>query len=475
MANKVRTVFANMSWMLIAQIIVSVLSFFWTILTAQYLGPSDYGIFGTAISFSGLFVVISDLGIGTYIIRSISTDLENENAYINNAFSLSLFLSILYLVVVLIVLLVLGWDNLIILACLVYAIVNVITRLVAVLVIPFQVHEQLKFQAINNIIGNVSIFISLIIVIFTSLGLFGVISAYIVSGIISFLYVFFTVRKHYFNLKFSFNPSCYKELIKCGIPFAMTSVFVTIFYSLDLVMITQFVGTYDAGLYNAAYKLLSFLTLFNTIYVTVIFPVLNKLFKDSEDLLRFSFLKSSKYLSAISIPIAVFTCLYSYDIISIYGSEFTSAGSILNILIWTIIFIFISSNCANVLNVVHREYTVTVICGGAALFNTVLNLLLIPKYSYYGASVATVLTEVLIFILYMYVLKQVNQLPDKHWVYDMIKICIASGILAIALHFLNLNMWLAIPASLVIYFVALLALKALDDDDKLILKQILNR
>lgn len=475
MANKVRTVFANMSWMLISLIVVSVLSFIWTIVVAKYLGPSEYGIFGTAISFSSLFYVVSDLGIGTYIIRSISTDLENENKYINNAFSLSLFLSILYLIIVLIVLLVLGWDNLIIMACFLYAIVNVISRLVSVVVIPFQVHEQMKFQAINNIINNVSTFALLIIVIFTSLGLIGVLFAYIFSVLISFLYVFFTVRKHYFNIKFSFNLSCYKELIKCGIPFAIATVFGTIYFSLDMVMITQFVGTYDAGLYNAAYKLLSFLTLFYSIYGTVIFPVLNKLFKDSEELLRFSFVKSSKYLSAIAIPIAVFTCFYSYDIISIYGSEFINAGPILNILIWTIIFVFIDSNCGYVLNVMHKEYTLTVICGVAALLNIVLNLLLIPKYSYYGASVATVLSEVFVFVLLIFVLKQLNQLPDKHFVYDIIKICLASGILAIVLYFLNLNLWLAIPVSLVVYFAALLILKTPDEDDKLILKQILNK
>ena len=475
MANKVRTVFANISWMLIAQIIVSILSFIWTILTAQYLGPSEYGIFGTAISFSTLFLFISDLGIGTYIVRAISTDFETEYYYINNAFTLSFFLSLIYLIVVLIALCVLGWNDLIILACFLYAIVNVLSRLVGVLTVPFQVHEQLKFQAINNIIGNVSTFLALIIVIFTSLGLFGVISAYILSGSISFLYVFFTIRKNYFKLKFSLDLSCYKELIKCGIPFAIASVFITIYYSIDLVMITQFVGTYAAGLYNAAYKLLSFLNIFYSIYSVVIFPVMSKLFKEGKELLNIGFTKSTKYLSIISIPIAVFTCFYSYDIINIYGPEFTSAGSIMCILIWTVCFSFINANVVNVLNASHKEYLVTVICGATALLNVILNLLFIPKYSYYAASVATVLCEVVLLILCMYGLKKINQLPDKHFVYDIIKICLASGILAIALYFLNLSLWLAMPVSIVVYFAALIILKTPDEQDKQIIKQILNR
>lgn len=475
MANKVRTIFANMSWMLIAQVISSVFAFIWTILVAKYLGPSEYGIFGTAISFTGIFVFILNLGVVTYITRSISTDLENEEKYLNGVFSLSLCLSIFYLMIILITLFLFNWDNYIILACFLYAIVNIIYQLVVILVIPFQVHEKMKYQAITNIINNVSTFILLIIIMCTPFGLFGVISMYILSNSISFIYAFYIVRKHYFKLGFSFNPSFYKELIKCGIPFALTAVFVTIYFSIDIVMITQFVGPYDAGLYNAAYKLLSLLTIFYSIYSTVIFPVLSKLFKDSKELLKLGFIKSSKYLSLVSIPIAVFTCFYSYDIINIYGSEFTSAGPILNILIWTVCFMFINGNASSVLNVSHKERLVTKIFGFAALFNVVLNLFLIPKYSYYGASFATVLSEALIFVLLMIALKNINQLPDKHLLYDIIKICLASGILAIVLYFLNLNMWLAMPVSIVVYFAALILLKTPDDQDKLILKQILNK
>lgn len=76
MANKVRTAFANMGWMMISQIIASVCAFFWTIITAWYLGPSDYGVFGAAVSFAALFGIIIDFGLSTYLVRSISTDFE---------------------------------------------------------------------------------------------------------------------------------------------------------------------------------------------------------------------------------------------------------------------------------------------------------------------------------------------------------------------------------------------------------------
>ena len=105
----------------------------------------------------------------------------------------------------------------------------------------------------------------------------------------------------------------------------------------------------------------------------------------------------------------------------------------------------------------------------------ILNLFLIPKYSVYGASVATVLSEILILILELYMIRKIGQLPDRHLVYDILKISAASLILAIALYVLNLNMWVAMAVSVVVYFAAVILLKTFDQEDKLIVKQILGR
>ena len=83
--SRVRTVFANMSWLMFSQIITSVCAFVWTILTARYLGVSDYGLLGTATSFATIFGVCADLGVTTYIVRSISTDFDSEKKYMGNA------------------------------------------------------------------------------------------------------------------------------------------------------------------------------------------------------------------------------------------------------------------------------------------------------------------------------------------------------------------------------------------------------
>ena len=475
MANKVRTAFANMGWMMISQIIASVCAFVWTIVTAWYLGPSDYGIFGAAVSFAALFGIVIDFGLPTYVVRAISTDFENEHKYLDNAISVKLFLSVLYILAVFIALIILGWNSKLITITLLVSFENLIKSYHAILFTSFQAHEKMKYQAITNTILNVLTLVFIIIITFTDLSLVGIAFAYIIANFIALIYELYALKKHTILPKFSFDFSFYKVLLKAGLPFALTGLFYTIYYSIDLVMLTQFSTSYATGLYNSAYKLITVLTLFYTIYSSVVFPVMSKLFKEEKDLLKFSFVKSIKYLSLVTIPISVFTLFYGYDLIGIYGAEYIDAGGVLKILIWTVCFLFINGACSLVLNASHKEYSVTKIYTIAAVFNICLNLVLIPNFSVYGASIATVLSEILILILELYALKRIKQLPDRGLIYDIVKICIASIVLGIVLYILNLNIWAAMVISLIVYFIAILLLKTIDSEDKLIIKQILGK
>lgn len=475
MANKVQTAFANMGWMMISQIIVSVCAFVYTIFTAQYLGPSDYGVFGAAVSSAALFGLIIDFGLQTYLVRAISTDFDNEHIYLDNAITLKLFLSVLYVLIIYLALSTLGWNSRTVMVSLLIGIENVIKSYHAVLFTPFQAHEKMKYQAITNILINVFTLIFIFIIINTNFAIWGIVFAYIFANVIALIYEFWALRKHIIKPKLSFDIQMYKNLLKAGLPFALTGLFYTIYYSIDLVMLNHFSTSYATGLYNSAYKLITVLTLFYTIYSSVVFPVMSKLFKEEKDLLNFSLNKSIKYLLLVTIPISIFTLFYGYEIIMIYGADYIEAGGVIKILIWTVCFLFINGACSLVLNSSHKEYSVTTIYSIAAIFNVVLNLILIPRYGVYGASVATVLSEILILILELYMLKKINQLPNMHLIYDVVKICIASLILGIVLYALNLNMWVAMAVSIIVYFPLILLLRTADEDDKMIVKQIIDR
>ena len=99
-----------------------------------------------------------------------------------------------------------------------------------------------------------------------------------------------------------------------------------------------------------------------------------------------------------------------------------------------------------------------------------MNYILIPKYTYIGASIATVLSEILILGLMMYSISKTEYKPDISLLKTIIKLVICGIILTIVLYLINVSLWLAIPIGLIVYIISLFLTKSIDDTDKYIIK-----
>ena len=474
--SKIQTIFKNMSWLLISQIIASVCGFLWTILMARYLGVSNYGILGFAVSVSGILAIIDDLGISAHIVRHVATDNESAPKYLGNIIPFKVILGVINLIVTPIILVLLKLDTYTIFITLLFTIEIIFKSYTNSLFGVFQAFEKGKYQGIGNILMNISTFLFILISIYADLGLVGISISYILANLLSFIYTYHVLNKHIAKPKYELDWEFCKKITLFSLPFAVTGILYTIYYSIDLVMLTKLVGNYANGIYNATYKLISVLTLFYSVYTAVIFPVMSKFFKNDKKLLLISYEKSIKYLMLAIIPIATGTVLYSLDIIQlIYGHQYDQAASVLSILIWTVCLLFISGASNTLLNASHKETTVTKIYAIAAIFNIILNFIMIPYLSYNGAAITTVLSEVLIVVLQTYAIRKLGHKANKKLYLDLTRIIIGSAVMGIALYFLNLNMWIAIPVGIIIYFAVVYLLRLFDDDDKYVIKEILGK
>lgn len=474
--NRVQRIFKNMSWLLISQIITSICGFVWTILLARYLGVDNYGILGFAISITGILAIIDDLGISAHVVRHIATDYESAPKYVGNVIPLKIILAVINLIITPIVLIILKIDGYTIFITLLFTLEIIFKSYTNSLFGVFQAFEEGKYQGIGYSLMNVSTLLFILISIYADLGLLGVSISYVLANILSFIYAYYILNKHIVKPKFEFDWEFCKKITLLSLPFAVTGVLYSIYYSIDLVMLTNLVGNYATGIYNATYKLISLLTLFYSVYTAVIFPVMSKFFKNDRKLLVMSYEKSIKYLMLLIIPIAVATMFYSLDIIQlIYGNQYDDAASVLSILIWTVCLLFISGASNTLLNASHKEVTVTKIYALAAVFNVILNFFMIPYFSYNGAAITTVLSDLLIVALQTYVIHKIRHKVNKRLYVDLIKIAVGSSVLGFSLYFLNLNMWIAIPVGITIYLIVVYILKIFDKDDEYVIKEILGK
>jgi len=172
--SQVQTIFKNMSWLLVSQIIASVCGFIWTILMARYLGVERYGIFGFATSFTAILVILVDLGISTHIVRHIATDYDSAPKYIGNAIPLKVIFAIGCTIITLITLIIMNVDELIIKVTLLFTLEMIIKSYISLFNGSFQAFEEGKYQGIGNTILHLILLIFILIAIFTDLGLYGI-------------------------------------------------------------------------------------------------------------------------------------------------------------------------------------------------------------------------------------------------------------------------------------------------------------
>ena len=474
--SQIQTLFKNVSWVTLSQVITNICAFLWTILIARYLGVSDYGTLSFVISFTVLIGMGTDIGITTFTTRELSQNRSKTKKYIDNLILYKILLSIVLCVFTVLIVYLLGYNNLVVELTLIMFIEASFVTMFNFVNGIFQAHESVKIPSTGIIIYSLSLLLLIFITTVLNLGIIAVAIAYALGYIFGLSYVSNKLIKEFGFPKFEVDLPFWKEVTIRSLPFGLTIFFYTIYFSIDVVMISWLSGDYATGLYNSAYKVISVFTAFYVVYQYVIFPLMSKLYAEDTDLLKISFEQSFKYSLLILLPIIVGVYFYSPYIINlIYSSEFALASVPMQILIWTVVFLFINGVATSLLNSIGKEFDVTKIYIIAAIFNIAVNYLLIPKYTYIGASIATVLSEILILGLMMYSISKTEYKPDISLLKTIIKLVICGIILTIVLYLINVSLWLAIPIGLIVYIISLFLTKSIDDTDKYIIKELLGK
>ncbi|OGM93857.1 hypothetical protein A2524_00575 [Candidatus Wolfebacteria bacterium RIFOXYD12_FULL_48_21] len=197
-----------------------------------------------------------------------------------------------------------------------------------------------------------------------------------------------------FHLVFDWARS--KELFRKGMPFVFLGMFAAIYGRIDMIMLRYFSGFEAVGWYSVAYKFLDISFVFPSLFLASIFPLLSSLYAREGSAGQFAklFEKSFRVLFSFGVLVAVFFMFFAPRVIDLFFIDsFAPAAPALRILMVGQMFAFLSLLFSNLLIVQRKEYKGLYVVMACALLNIALNILLIPKFSLYGAAWATVAAE----------------------------------------------------------------------------------
>ena len=474
--SSIQKIAKNTSLLMGSNIVGFVSSFFFLMYTTRYLGSDRYGVLSFSIAFASIIIFFADIGIGSVIIRDIARDRQLTEKYFGNSIMVKIILAIITLIITVVIGYAFGYPSTTMKVVYIITISLILVSFSDVVRSIFQAFESMKYVALGSVIYNLIMLICAIMAIHLSWDVNGFAFVYLISSIILVGYYAFVSIEKIPSPKFRVDLAFWRYLVKEALTFGLSSIFIRIYYYIDIFMISLIISNPNEviGWYNAAYRMVLVLGFIPTTLLNSIYPIMSKSFILKDKYLNFMFEKSFKYLLIIAIPIGIgTTALANRIILLVYGPDFTLSAIALQILVWSEVLIFLNVTFGTLLNSINKQIIVTKQTMLAAALNIGLNLILIPRYSYIGASIATVSTELFAFFFLLYYTSKEGYRLPMTIIISFIKVLVAASIMCAFLELLNqAPLLLLIAMSAILYLFVIYILDIFDSDDLHMLKKL---
>ncbi len=384
-----------------AELISKLLGVVSTAYLARVILPEGFGVLGFAIAFLSYFNNVIIFGSDIIGVRDLSKDKTKLSTYFSNLTFLRVFIAVVSIIIVILATYIIQFDSITRNIIIIMAISLLQPAISAYYI--YQAIERMEFIAIANIIRSILLLSGYLIFVKSEQDIELVAVMFSAVNIVILLIVFFHIHFKIVQFKFSIELKFIRKFVNQSFPLAISAIMISIYYNLDMIMLGFLKTDFDVGMYTAAFKIFMMGVLPFGLIVKVFLPALSKVVNDKPGNLFVLVMKYALILISFGVAIGVVFYLTSDLIITlIYGDIYLNASAALQILSMNIIIVAVNMTFGNPLTVWNKQkmYTMAVTMG--ALVNVVLNFILIPGYSYIGAALATVLSELLVFIGVVY-------------------------------------------------------------------------
>lgn len=385
---------SNTIWNIGGKIIQMVISLIVGMLTARYLGPSNYGIIGYTASYVTLFSSICQLGFNSVAVKEILEQPEKQGEILGSTIFFRVLSSLLSAVgVVILVYFLDEADPLIIKVAFLQS-----------LSLVFQSFEMIHFWYQSRMETEVSVKVQTFAYLIMAAYKIAILalgkdvtwfacSTAIEAAVVAAALIWSYQRSKGQKLKISIN--CGTEMLKYSYHFILSGLMVTIYSHMDKIMLEQMLNESAVGYYTAATKVAQMWSFVLTALINSARPLIISSRKHSQEV----YVKQNKRLYAailwIGIAVAsVMTIGGKWIVLLMYGNEYLPATSSLQISAWYTMFAMLGTARGIWIVCENKAKYVKYYLGIGAVLNIILNYLLIPAFGPGGAAAATLITQI---------------------------------------------------------------------------------
>lgn len=471
------------------------IDFAFAMLYVRLLGPTGTGQYYFVVSLYGLFEILSRYGLGTLLTRDVAADKNQSSRYLTNVIVLRTLLWLVSLPVLALVtygfrvvgsvnpeVQSIGVQEMQALGLL--AIAMLFANWSDALSNMFNAFEKMEYPAgLASAVSLLKVTLGALVLLL-GWGFVGLAAVSLVINIAQLLWMISLLRNTLFRPQWHLDWPLQRWMLHTSGPLMINHLLATIFWRIDIAILRPVAGATSVGFYSVGIKYLDGLNIIPSMFTMAVFPLMSRYARaDERNLLR-SYTISVRLLLMISLPIALaFTFLAEPlawvvggaqfinrpETVHLFGRSYTFLGGAdlaIQVIMWSIPIGFINSVTQFVLIAVNQQRYLTKAFVIGVVFNTVGNLLLIPRFGYLGAAFVTILSEFsLLFPFYYSVRRNVGVVPWRSICTAPLLSIALAGLAVYGMLEVGINVWGAVGLGWIAYAIALVLTGAFRHED----------
>ncbi|MDH7487272.1 MAG: oligosaccharide flippase family protein [Anaerolineae bacterium] len=400
--------------------------FVFAMLRLRVLSPGGEGSYTFAIAFYTFFEIIVRFGLGTLLTREVAKVRSEANRFFSNVVALRLKLWLASLPVILL----LGWGyrrwggltGEEAAAIALFAVALLFASFADAVNATFNAYEKMEFPAgLTSAIALSKVALgALVLLPPLEWGFVGLAGVALLMNAVQAAWLYLLLRQKLFTPRVETDRRLQREMLGLSFPLMINHLLATIFWRIDIWILKPLAGAAAVGIYSAGLKYLDGLNVIPAYFTLAIFPLMSRLAHDSQESLLRAYRLALRLLLLVALPVVVFVLFTAEPLIEILGgAEYLPGSAIaLRLLILSIPFGFINSVTQYVLIAVNQQRFLTRAFLIGVLFNSVANLIFIPRYGYRAAALILIPSELSLLIpFYWCVRRHLAPIPwlDIFW------------------------------------------------------------
>lgn len=386
-------VIKNASWIIVCKVLQSLIAFVIGMISARYLGPSNYGVISYASSIVAFALPLAQLGLRNVLVEEIVSHPEREGQTLGTSLCMSVVASVFCIVGCLAFVLVADKGEMVtLIVCALYS-VSLIFQMTEMIQYWYQAKLLSKYTSIASLIAYTIVAIYKVFLLICSKSIFWFAISYAFDYFIISI-ILFVLYRRLGGQKLSFSFSLAKKIFARSKYYIISNMMVTIFSQTDKVMIKMFVGNAENGYYSTAITCAGISGFVFLAIIDSLRPVIFESLKINHK--KFEKNMSILYCIIIYLGLAqsVILTIFAKQIIAIlYGKAYLNAIPLLQIITWYSAFSFMGSIRNIWMLAMEKQKYLWIINLSGAILNVIGNLVLIPYLGAAGAAIASVATQ----------------------------------------------------------------------------------